>query len=969
MLSITPFRGDGKYFTELANDDYYTKGGEPRGIWGGTAAEFFDLARRKVGKRQLRSLLQGFDPHVAIKDRTTAAKLVQNAGNRRRQTGYDCCFNAPKSVSVAWAAADREAHQVIETCHREAVRVAMKLLEEYGAFTRRGKRGTEIEPARLVYAMFEHATSRAEEPHLHTHVLVPNLGVRMDGTTGTLYSEVLRDEHGHKATYNPLMRQQKAIGAAYRSHLAHLLHHRLGLVIAAADDGFSFELRDIPKDACDFYSTRRRQIEDHLAELGYQSPEAAEIANKATRVPKSAISRPKLFQKWKRKLESFGLDEEFIKGICYQAHAYDQAKTIDKAIHKAADELANKQASFRVSELFEEVAKRTAEYGCGADHIKVRIDKEVFEGSLVSLTWQRNERLLSTQDNLRFEHRFIKSLQALTERLGHTVPDSTVDKVLAKRARRSEFDLTDEQLTALRYLVSGTVDGQQIGSLRISIGDAGTGKTTLLKTAREAWNLAGYRVYGASLSGVATEKLRNETGIEAYTLAKWEFERAKNHLFEFLVQEGRDAVRSIRGLPKDTRSTFPRLTNRSVLVVDETVMADSKLLYGLQRAAERAGSLVVWAGDDKQLQAISHGGAFIQAMRQVPPVRLTENFRQKDPADKEVARLQAEGNSAEALRNMAERGKVFVGNSVDDTHAMLTTMWERAGGPQNPRGHQVICVTNLQRQRLNTELQRKRWSTLGRFLAPFIVNHEGQKLYLGDRLHFRESLRFTQPPVTMTEKLTTGVQKKLAHTYGGHVKPKREEVRNGSMGTLVGFNPLTHVMQVKMDDGRLLNVPYRIKDPASKVPDVFNFKRPAKISLGYAITTHSSQAASFSHTYLVGYGGTRNREQAYVQLTRGEHSTELFTTFQYAGSELDSIAFRGRVQRFDEATLEQLHAHNRPDSFQPRGITPLEESILVKQMQRSQKKTFGLEHVLYQPTDIEQPLHLGDPGRRFGLEP
>ena len=66
--------------------------------------------------------------------------------------------------------------------------------------------------------------------------------------------------------------------------------------------------------------------------------------------------------------------------------------------------------------------------------------------------------------------------------------------------------LGDEQRAAFAH-VTGERD------LALVVGYAGTGKSTMLGAAREAWEAQGYTVRGAALSGIAAESLEGGSGI------------------------------------------------------------------------------------------------------------------------------------------------------------------------------------------------------------------------------------------------------------------------------------------------------------------------------------------------------------------------------------------------------------------------------------------------------------------------
>src|SRR5687768_7312732 len=142
MVSISAMKGQGTYYAELARQDYYTAGGKPPGRWLGSGAGALGLVGR-VEQEHLHRLTAGFAP-----DRKQP--LIQNAGRKNHQSGWDLTFSAPKPVSVLWSQATPARREQIEEAHRIAVEKSVRYLEDTACFSRRGKGGAQREPAQLV---------------------------------------------------------------------------------------------------------------------------------------------------------------------------------------------------------------------------------------------------------------------------------------------------------------------------------------------------------------------------------------------------------------------------------------------------------------------------------------------------------------------------------------------------------------------------------------------------------------------------------------------------------------------------------------------------------------------------------------------------------------------------------------------------------------------------------------------------
>jgi conjugative relaxase-like TrwC/TraI family protein len=308
MLSLSlPMRGGGSgdYYLKLAQQDYYTKSLGPPGEWFGKGAEELRL-RGRVEAVPLKNLLEGKSP-----DGTKTLVQIQEWKDRERQSGWDMTFSAPKSVSVLWSQSSQKVRARIEAAHRTAVKKALTFLEKEAGITRRGQGGKVWERAKVVFALFQHGTSRANDPQLHTHAVLVNLSIREDGTTGALRSKGFFDN-------------KMAAGAMYQLELASQLRQEMNLQVVP--EKVAFRVEGVPQDLCRQFSTRRRHIEKVIQKEGDHSAEFAKIAAVLTRPSKNEEPAEVLFSKWVRVGESFGWGPEQAKRLVEEALHQEQPK-------------------------------------------------------------------------------------------------------------------------------------------------------------------------------------------------------------------------------------------------------------------------------------------------------------------------------------------------------------------------------------------------------------------------------------------------------------------------------------------------------------------------------------------------------------------------------------------------------------------------------------------------------------------
>jgi conjugative relaxase-like TrwC/TraI family protein len=180
MLSIGKLGvGQEMYYLEKVAEgaeDYYSGEGEVAGRWTGDAAFELELSG-EVGGEQLTAMLTGHNP-------VDGEPLLGNSGvpGKGSVPGFDLTFSAPKSVSLTWALGGPEAGQAVMDAHHSSVDAALDYMQRQACWTRRGAGGSQfVHGNGYLAAAFDHRSSRAGDPQLHTHVLVANATRGPDG--------------------------------------------------------------------------------------------------------------------------------------------------------------------------------------------------------------------------------------------------------------------------------------------------------------------------------------------------------------------------------------------------------------------------------------------------------------------------------------------------------------------------------------------------------------------------------------------------------------------------------------------------------------------------------------------------------------------------------------------------------------------------------------------------------------------
>ena len=392
---MTPAPANLAYFLETSAENYFGIQNEPDGYWLGTAANQLNLIGVAETKH-IANLAAGYLP-----DGSVSLVQQQNYSTRSRQPGWDLTFNAPKSVSIAFALANDQTRREIRQAHTVAIKRAFQYLEEHGALTRRKNDGDVVfERANLIAVAFEHASSRNLDPHLHTHLVVLNVAFRSDGTTGTVYSR-------------PFWNLQKAAGAIYRATLATELIERN--VDGLRKGAHSFELESIPESDLKKWSTRRSEILAVEKLLAQDSAKARDIIAHKTRNEKTSVSRTELFVKWYHRSIENGT--YICLGDSPPLSVAESKFHAQFAVSTAIEKLASRQSFFTHNSVIEHALSHTEHLGISVDTVISEIQSAKIDGLLVDIGSHKEKTYFSTPSILKAEAELIQSVNRSREKL------------------------------------------------------------------------------------------------------------------------------------------------------------------------------------------------------------------------------------------------------------------------------------------------------------------------------------------------------------------------------------------------------------------------------------------------------------------------------------------------------------------------------------------------------------------------
>jgi conjugative relaxase-like TrwC/TraI family protein len=634
------------------------------------------------------------DPEVVARwlDDGAAPNGVCGRGFGKRSVhGFDLTFSAPKSVSLFRALRDEEvSEKAVLDAHTTAISEAMEYLATHAGYSRVHNPATGekdlIRLPGLVTIAYQHETSRAGDPHLHTHVLVPNRQARADGQLVSVDGTSLYHE-------------AKAAGVIYQATLRRELHRALGLEWAPVDPHTGMaEIAGIDPKTITAWSQRSSALREWAADNlvvvdAAAGPSAAQLAaaQKATRPSKpEQLAWAALVQDWRADA----------RGLRFDRDAFTQARAARRAWSAASKAPLDRRRLLGAAEAMDKATF-------------TRADLVEVIGAQLPVDTERGPRQMveAAVDALGLR---VNAPRLVHQREGHD--RFTLEAFLAEE--QGVLDLVDAQDVRAQIWVNehdsaGLSPDQQRAVHNVAgspwlvcplSAPAGAGKTTSLRALASAARRFRGQVMVVAPTGKAVDvAIREGAGDVGYTVAK--------------------AVKSLR----DGTLTLRR---PAVVIVDEAAMVGTDDLRRLLTATTKAGVKAVLVGDAHQLSPVkARGGMFAQLCADLPWTQtLSEVWRMRDPEERSASLAVRDGGPAPVRRAVdwyRRHDRLHTGDDIAmAADALQAYRVDTAAGKDTL----LVCDTTEMCDALNRRIHDESIDAA----LPTVTAARGQRIAMGD---------------------------------------------------------------------------------------------------------------------------------------------------------------------------------------------------------------------------------------------
>jgi conjugative relaxase-like TrwC/TraI family protein len=796
----------------------------------------------------------------------TKRVTVDSDGNIHESTNrrvfYDFTFSPAKSVSIA--ALIGNDRRIIEA-HDEAVTVALRELQTYAASRiRKQNQYANRLTGNLVGAVFRHDTSRALDPHLHSHCILFN--ATRDSVAGSWKALEICE----------MLSAKKFAENVYYHELVRSLN-QFGYRVQNNPRG-DFEIEGVPKELVKKFSKRHDEIDRKTKELLEREPDKAtrnlqeiraNIAHNERARKIKDVGLTKLQSLWHEQMSSS--EKAVIQSLAASRPIQIGNGTAEQAVGWAEQHLFERRSVVHEHDLWRHALEHSRGQNVSLAEIQAVTRKRDY------IRDQQFHGKLTTRDVLQREMNIVSLAQ---HRMQQYEP-------LSANYQTANISLDDEQRKAVEHILSSN------DFVTLFRGGAGTGKSFTLQEVQAGLKAAGHVVQVLAPQRQQVADLERDGFAGAQTVSSF-----------------------------ITRRSMP---HGSIVLVDEAGQIGGEQMLRLLTLIKENDGRVIFSGDTHQHEAVEASDA-LRAIEMYSGLGWAEltNIRRQNPA---AARTKAErqwleqyklavseaqkGNLAGSFDRLDKQGAVVVCTLADQQEKLTEHFLELVRARQSTVvvsqswseihkvneqvrlglktqkliGEAETTVTTLERVDLTDAQKRDQ-----RFYQPdsiLVFNRPAVGFQSGStgklrgftdkHLLIEADHRIRPVPFKFLDRITVCQPKEIPLSRGDRLQLKAnaqsQDGRKLANGELVTVKEIHPDGRIGLKDGRVLAKNYR------------QFVR------GYAVTSYAAQGKTVDYVLFSdsAVGAATNEQQWYVTISRGRRGVKIFTA--------DKIQLRQNVTR------------------------------------------------------------------------
>ena len=715
--------------------------------------------------------------------------------NNKKTACYDLTFSAPKSISIAIGIFDEK--ELLQY-HLQAVKATLETIDDH---TNARINKKPVKNGSLEIALITHDTSRELDPDTHTHCIIKN-SIKSHCLDGrTFYTNKMKYGREYRLNYANLLRK-----AGYQIEITDYKH-------------FFFELKGV--DNLEKFSKRANQIKA----TGEQDAVSKALTNLKTRkTKKHNISPEQLKQSWKTEYNGSLIIEK-------SEPTFATKQDFDNAVVEAGKRLTEHKSYFDDIELNNALKEDLLTRNLAYENPSFDISNFVYKNNS-----------FTTSEIIKSEAFIIKECKRTHQIFEPLINPEKVNIVIEKW-EQSNFELTKSQKQTLKNILLSK-DG-----VNVIQGDAGTGKTALLKALKDI--VETHTFLGLSTTGKAALEIETASSVKSFTIDS------------FLL------------LPKNE-------IENGVFIIDESSMNSTLKLKDVFSYARKYNARIILQGDVKQLASINAGGMFeyLQNKSYITYSQLTDNIRQKSSLLKSVVYDLSKGKIKKGMQTLDNAGYIL---ETPDEKAAFEKISDNFIASDN-LNNLILSNYNSDREAINDLVKSKLISkgivdkeqhTFNVRTNKNLSNHEKKFAfnYAKDDIIVLSNKPYTVINTNRYDNLITiksndGKEKTITPLEKCEVY--RQRTRSFAKGDkiifLKNYNPVKNGNTAFIKDIQGTNLIVS-KDNKDLTIDLATYNY---IDLGYCITSYKSQGQTADKAFIYSTG-SETAENIYVQATRAKY--------------------------------------------------------------------------------------------------